>query len=54
MQIGHIISFVIANALTSCLGSLLVKKRYPKASYPMLVGTFFLGYIIFFWAASKL
>ena len=49
MDIGTIISFTIANALTSCLGAYLVKKKHPEVGLVKLAACFFVGYIIFFW-----
>lgn len=54
MEIGKIIAFALANLLTSLLGGYFVKKKHPEYSYPKLVAAFFIGYIVFFWVASKL
>ena len=54
MDIGTIISFTIANTLTSCLGSYIVRKRHPKIGFVKLATCFFIGYIVFFWGVAQM
>ena len=54
MDIGTIISFTIANALTSWLGAYIFRRKYPEVGTVKIAASFFLGYIIFFWGLSKM
>jgi len=54
MDIGTIISFTVANALTSCLGAYIVRKRHPEVGFVKLVAYFFIGYIVFFWGLAQM
>ena len=53
MDTGTIISFTIANALTSCLGAYLVRKKHPEVGFVKLAACFFVGYIVFFWGLAQ-
>ena len=54
MDTGTIISFTIANALTSCLGAYLVRKKHPEVGFVKLATCFFIGYIVFFWGLAQM
>ena len=54
MDIRTIISFTVANALTSCLGAYFVKKKHPEVGFVKLATCFFVGYIVFFWGLAQM
>ena len=54
MNIANFVSFVIANGMCSFVGASLMKKKFPQYRLRNLTIVFFIGYIVFFWMASKL
>lgn len=54
--LSSIIIFLFSNAICSMAAAYLMKKAHPdaKIGFFPLAFIFFLGYIFFFWVASKI
>jgi hypothetical protein len=44
-----LISFTIANILTSMLGTVICKQKYQKSNKYVVFTTFFIGYFLLFY-----
>lgn len=48
-----LISFTIANILTSMLGAVIYRQKYQKANKYIVFCSFFVGYFLFFYLLLK-